>query len=48
VIFARAGIDLDEAFARLRVYARSHNTHLTDVAQAEGATWSRDLYALDE
>jgi ANTAR domain len=31
---ARAGIDLAEAFARLRAYARDQNLCLTDVAQA--------------
>jgi transcriptional regulator with GAF, ATPase, and Fis domain len=34
VIFERAGIDVTEAFARLRNYARSHSLRLTDVAQA--------------
>jgi GAF domain-containing protein len=34
VVFERAGIDMSEAFARLRDYARSHNLRLTDVAQA--------------
>jgi len=34
VIFERAGIDMAEAFARLRTYARNHRLHLTDVAQA--------------
>ena len=34
VIFERAGIDLTEAFARLRKYARAHNLLLADVAQA--------------
>ncbi len=34
VVFERAGIDMAEAFARLRSYARSHNLHLTAVAQA--------------
>jgi GAF domain-containing protein len=34
VVFERAGIDMAEAFTRLRNYARSHNLHLTDVAQA--------------
>ena len=34
VVFARAGIDMTEAFSRLRTYARSHNLHLTDVARA--------------
>jgi ANTAR domain len=29
-----AGVDLAEAFARLRTYARNHNLRLTDVAQA--------------
>ena len=34
VISERAGIDLADAFSRLRVYARNHNLRLTDVAQA--------------
>ena len=34
VISERAGVDLAEAFSRLRAYARSHNLRLTDVAQA--------------
>jgi GAF domain-containing protein len=34
VISERTGVDLAEAFARLRGYARSHNRRLTDVAQA--------------
>lgn len=34
VISERAGIDLAEAFTRLRTYARNHNQRLTDVAQA--------------
>jgi GAF domain-containing protein len=34
VIAERAGIDLAEAFARLRAYARGHNLLLTAVAQA--------------
>jgi GAF domain-containing protein len=34
VISERVGVDLAEAFARLRGYARSHNLRLTDVAQA--------------
>ncbi len=34
VIFERAGIDMAEAFRRLRAYARSNNLHLTHVAQA--------------
>ncbi len=34
VLSERAGIDLAEAFARLRTYARSTNQRLTDVAQA--------------
>jgi GAF domain-containing protein len=33
VISERAGIDLAEAFARLRAHARNHNLRLTDVAQ---------------
>jgi GAF domain-containing protein len=34
VISERVGIDLAEAFARLRAYARNANLRLTDVAQA--------------
>jgi GAF domain-containing protein len=34
VICERAGVDLAEAFTRLRAYARSHNQRLTDVARA--------------
>ena len=34
VVFERAGIDMAEAFSRLRTYARNHNLRLTDVAQA--------------
>jgi hypothetical protein len=34
VIFERAGVDMAEAFTRLRAYARNHNTRLTDVARA--------------
>lgn len=34
VIFERAGVDMAEAFSRLRRYARENNLHLTDVAQA--------------
>jgi GAF domain-containing protein len=34
VISERTGLHLDQAFARLRAYARSHNLRLTDVAQA--------------
>ena len=34
VIAERAGVDLAEAFARLRRYARNHNLRLTDVAEA--------------
>jgi GAF domain-containing protein len=34
VISERAGVDLAEAFARLRSYARSNNRRLTDVAEA--------------
>ncbi len=33
-IAERAGIDMDEAFARLRLYARERNAKLTDVAEA--------------
>jgi len=34
VVFERAGVDMSEAFGRLRQYARAHNLRLTDVAQA--------------
>jgi ANTAR domain-containing protein len=34
VVAERAGVDLAEAFSRLRAYARSSNLRLTDVAQA--------------
>ena len=34
VISERAGIDLTQAFARLRTYARNSNQRLTDVAHA--------------
>ena len=34
VLSERAGVDLAEAFSRLRTYARSNNLRLTDVAQA--------------
>jgi GAF domain-containing protein len=34
VICERAGIQLDEAFSRLRTYARNHNLRLTAAAQA--------------
>jgi AmiR/NasT family two-component response regulator len=34
VISERAGVDLAEAFSRLRAYARNSNLRLTDVAEA--------------
>jgi len=34
VVAERAGVDLAEAFSRLRAYARDGNLRLTDVAQA--------------
>jgi AmiR/NasT family two-component response regulator len=34
VISERAGVDLAEAFSRLRSYARNHNRRLTAVAEA--------------
>ena len=34
VISERAGVDLAEAFTRLRCYARNGNLRLTDVAEA--------------
>jgi GAF domain-containing protein len=37
VISERAGVDLAEAFSRLRSYARSNNLRLTDVAHAATA-----------
>lgn len=33
-IAERAGVGMDEAFERLRSYAREHNSKLTDIAQA--------------
>jgi len=47
VVFERAGIEMSDAFNRLRSYARGHNLRLTDVAQAaidgtlDPAAWSR-------
>jgi GAF domain-containing protein len=34
LVFERAGVDMAEAFSRLRNYARNHNRRLTDVAEA--------------
>ena len=34
IIAERAGTDLQDAFSRLRAYARNHNLRLTDVALA--------------
>jgi len=34
VVAEQAGVDLAEAFSRLRAYARDSNLRLTDVAQA--------------
>lgn len=34
VIAERAGVGMDEAFSRLRTYARSHSTRLAEVARA--------------
>jgi len=34
IVSERAGIDIPEAFSRLRHYARSHSLRLTDVAEA--------------
>jgi AmiR/NasT family two-component response regulator len=34
VLAGRAGVDLAEAFSRLRAYARNSKLRLTDVAQA--------------
>ena len=34
VVSERAGLDMEEAFARLRRHARNHNLRLTDVADA--------------
>ena len=34
IVFERAGVDMGEAFSRLRAYARNHNLRLTDVCQA--------------
>jgi len=33
VLAERAGIDIEQAFSRLRGYARNHNLRLVDVAQ---------------
>ena len=47
VICERTGVDLAEAFSRLRAYARNHNLRLTDVARAatdgtlDPAAWAR-------
>jgi len=47
VISERAGVDLAQAFSRLRAYARNHNMRLTEVAQAatdgtlDPAAWPR-------
>jgi GAF domain-containing protein len=47
VLAGRAGVDLAEAFSRLRGYARNHNLRLTDVALAatdgtlDPAAWTR-------
>jgi ANTAR domain len=47
VLVERAGVDLAEAFARLRAYARNGNLRLTDVARAvidgtlDPAAWAR-------
>lgn len=46
IVAERAGVDLPEAFARLRLFARNHNRRLTDVATAavegtlEEAAWA--------
>ena len=42
VLAERAGVDLAEAFSRLRAYARENNLRLTDVAQA-AVTGTLDL-----
>jgi AmiR/NasT family two-component response regulator len=34
VLSERAGVDLAEAFTRMRVFARNRNLRLTDVAQS--------------
>jgi len=34
VVAERADVDMEQAFARLRMHARNHNLRLTDVAQA--------------
>jgi GAF domain-containing protein len=34
ILAERAGLDMDQAFARLRQHARNHNLRLNDVAQA--------------
>ena len=45
VVAERAGVDLAEAFSRLRAYARSSNLRLTDVAQAAVARHPRSRFA---
>ena len=46
VVFERAGVDMAEAFSRLRAYARNQNLRLTDVAQATiDGTVDPDLWA---
>ena len=37
VVAERAGLDMEQAFARLRRHARNHNLRLSDVAQAVSA-----------
>ena len=37
VVTERAGLDMEQAFSRLRRHARNHNLRLTDVAQAVSA-----------
>jgi hypothetical protein len=50
VLAERAGVDLDEAFAVLRRYARDHNRRLTEVAAAflAGDLATADLRAIDD
>jgi AmiR/NasT family two-component response regulator len=52
VVAERAGVDLAEAFSRLRAYARDSNLRLTDVAQAavagtldfDSLAWARAVH----
>jgi GAF domain-containing protein len=46
VVAERAGVDMEQAFVRLRSHARNHNLRLTDVAQAV-STKSLPVASLD-